>query len=62
MSPATQNSLHEIDINLIEMTLDIMKYVISRITEKNPKLGYFKSEEELRKLVGKTITKEGIGG
>ena len=62
MSPATQNSLHEIDINLIEMTLDIMKYVISRITEKNPKLGYFQPEEILKEKVGTTITKHGIGG
>ncbi|MDO5656151.1 MAG: aminotransferase class V-fold PLP-dependent enzyme [Flavobacteriaceae bacterium] len=62
MTQNSQNSLHEIDINLIEMTLDIMKYVISRITEKNPKLGYFKSEEDLAAMVGKTITKEGIGG
>ena len=62
MSSAKQHRLHDIDINLIEMTLDIMKYVISRITDKNPKLGYFKPEIELAELVGETITKNGIGG
>ncbi|MDO5509423.1 MAG: aminotransferase class V-fold PLP-dependent enzyme [Weeksellaceae bacterium] len=55
-------ALHEIDIHLVEMTLDIMKYVIGRITEKNPQLGYFRSEEELREMVGNTITPHGIGG
>lgn len=54
--------MHDIDIDLIEMSLDIMKYVIHRITEKNPKLGRFKSEAELKALVGETITPEGITG
>ncbi|ANH83964.1 glutamate decarboxylase [Niabella ginsenosidivorans] len=54
--------MHDIDIDLIEMTLDITKYVIHRITEKDRKLGKFKSAEELKALVGATITPEGIGG
>ena len=54
--------MHDIDIDLIEMSLDIMKYVIHRITETNPKLGRFKSEQELKELVGETITAKGIGG
>jgi glutamate/tyrosine decarboxylase-like PLP-dependent enzyme len=54
--------MHDIDIGLVEMSLDIMKYVISRITEKNPKLGKFKTAEELKQLVGETITPEGITG
>ncbi|MFV0305175.1 MAG: pyridoxal phosphate-dependent decarboxylase family protein [Moheibacter sp.] len=57
-----QNKLHKIDIDLIEMTLDIMKYVISRITESDPKLGYFQSEEKLKEKVGEVITEKGIGG
>lgn len=62
MTQKQLHKLHDIDINLIEMTLDIMKYVISRITDTNPDLGYFKTEEELKSLVGETITPEGIGG
>ncbi len=54
--------MHDIDMGLIEMSLDIMKYAISRITEKDPKLGRFKSEAELKSLVGETITPEGITG
>lgn len=62
MEQNTAHALHDIDINFVEMTLDIMKYVINRITERNPELGYFKSEEELKTLVGETITPKGIGG
>ncbi|MFV0606163.1 MAG: pyridoxal phosphate-dependent decarboxylase family protein [Niabella sp.] len=54
--------MHDIDMNLIEMSLDIMKYAIHRITEKNPALGNYKSEAELNALVGQTITPEGITG
>ncbi len=54
--------MHNIDIELIEMTLDVMKYVIHRISSTSPELGGPKKEEELKKLVGETITKEGIGG
>ncbi|MGV4461337.1 pyridoxal phosphate-dependent decarboxylase family protein [Ornithobacterium rhinotracheale] len=57
-----KNSIHDIDIDLIEMTLDVMKYAIARITDTEPHLGQFKSEEKLKELVGETITKDGIGG
>lgn len=35
---------------------------IGAITNTNPELGIPKKEEELKKLVGETITPEGIGG
>ncbi len=54
--------MHEVDIDLIEMTLDVMKYAINRITNTNPPLGKPKSERELRSLVGETVTPKGIGG
>jgi len=54
--------MHNIDIDLVEMTLDVMKYAINRITNTSPSLGQIKSEEELFALVGETITPEGIGG
>lgn len=54
--------MHNIDIHLMEMTLDIMKYAINRISNTAPELGKPKKEEELLELVGETITKEGIGG
>lgn len=54
--------MHEIDIDLIEMTLDVMKYAINRITDMDPHLGKPKSEKELRSLVGETVTPSGIGG
>jgi L-2,4-diaminobutyrate decarboxylase len=54
--------MHEIDIDLIEMTLDVMKYAIQRITDTNPPLGSPKSENELKSLVGETVTPKGIGG
>jgi len=55
-------SMHSVDIELVEMTLDIMKYAVSRISNSNPELGSPKKEELLDKLVGVTITEEGIGG
>lgn len=55
-------SMHSLDIELVEMTLDIMKYSINRISNTSPELGWPKKEEELDELVGKTVTKEGIGG
>ncbi len=54
--------MHNIDIELVEMTLDVMKYAIGRITATSPELGRPKKEEELRKLVGETVTDKGIGG
>jgi len=54
--------MHNIDIGLVEMTLDVMKYAIDRITKTSPELGKPKTAEELKLLVGETITSEGIGG
>ncbi|KKN09762.1 hypothetical protein LCGC14_1043410 [marine sediment metagenome] len=55
-------SMHTIDMDLIEMTLDVMKYAIHRITNSSLEIGSPKKEEELRRLVGETITDTGIGG
>ncbi|WP_242119722.1 pyridoxal phosphate-dependent decarboxylase family protein [Aestuariivivens sediminicola] len=54
--------MHKIDIELIEMTLDVMKYAIERISSTNPKIGKPKKEAALKAMVGETITKKGIGG
>lgn len=54
--------MHNIDIDLVEMTLDVMKYAINRITKTNPELGVPKKAEELKAQVGETITEKGIGG
>lgn len=54
--------MHEVDIDVVEMTLDVMRYAIGRITDRNPELGFPKSEEELKAIVGPTITPQGIGG
>lgn len=55
-------SMHKIDLNLIEMTLDIMKYAIGRISATEHPIGKPKKEAELKNLVGETITAKGIGG
>ena len=49
-------------MDLVEMTLDVMKYTIDRISNVTPELGSPKKEEELLRIVGETITPEGIGG
>ncbi len=54
--------MHSIDIESVEMTLDIMKFAIHRITKTSPELGQPKKEEELKRLVGETINAKGIGG
>ncbi|MGB5172772.1 MAG: aminotransferase class V-fold PLP-dependent enzyme [Eudoraea sp.] len=54
--------MHNVDIGLVEMTLDVMKYAIQRITMVPPDLGKPITEEELKEIVGETITDEGIGG
>ena len=54
--------MHNIDLDLVEMTMDVMKYAIGRITNANPELGFPKKAEELQALVGETITPKGIGG
>ncbi|WP_344789559.1 pyridoxal phosphate-dependent decarboxylase family protein [Postechiella marina] len=54
--------MHKIDMDLVEMTLDVMKYTIDRISSSKIKIGKPKKEEELRELVGETVTEKGIGG
>ena len=54
--------MHKIDIDLVEMTLDVMKYTIDRISNVTPELGTPKKEEELFEMIGETITPTGIGG
>ena len=54
--------MHNVDIDIVEMTLDVMKYAIGRITNTELPLSMPKSESELKSLVGETITPEGIGG
>lgn len=54
--------MHTIDMDLVEMTLDVMKYTIDRISNLTPEMGAPRSEEELLRIVGQTVTPEGIGG
>src|SRR5690625_5260073 len=57
-----RKSMHKLDIDLIEMTMDIMKYVIARVSDPAPRMGYPLKAEELDEMIGETITEEGIGG
>ena len=54
--------MHKIDFELIEMTMDVMKYAIGRISHTKQKIGKPQKAEVLKALVGETITEEGIGG
>ncbi len=54
--------MHNVDIDLVEMSLDVMKFAIGRISDTDPQLGFPKTAAELKELVGETITPEGIGG
>ncbi|MBP6003616.1 MAG: aminotransferase class V-fold PLP-dependent enzyme [Pyrinomonadaceae bacterium] len=54
--------MHNVDIDLVEMSLDVIKYAIGRISDTDPQLGFPKSAQELKSLVGETITPKGIGG
>ena len=54
--------MHKIDIDLVNMTLDVMKYAIDRISVTEPKIGIPQKAEDLKALVGDTITEKGIGG
>ncbi|MEL6389745.1 MAG: aminotransferase class V-fold PLP-dependent enzyme [Bacteroidota bacterium] len=54
--------MHKIDIDSVEMTLDVMKYALNRITHTSPKLGVPMSPADLQERVGETITPDGIGG
>lgn len=49
-------------MDLVEMTLDVMKYTIDRISNVTPELGSPRKEEDLLRIVGETITPQGIGG
>ncbi len=51
-----------IDLDSVEMTFDIMKYVLSRISDTDRKLGKPRSYDQLKKDVGETVTPKGIGG
>ncbi|RSK40554.1 pyridoxal phosphate-dependent decarboxylase family protein [Mangrovimonas spongiae] len=54
--------MHKIDIDLVEMTLDVMKYAIDRISATEHPIGKPKKAEELKNIVGDTVTPKGIGG
>lgn len=54
--------MHNVDIDTVELTLDVMKFAIARITSSEPPLGIPRSESELKDLVGETVIPEGIGG
>ena len=54
--------MHNIDIDMVDMSLDVIKFAINRITRTDPPLGFPKPESELRELVGETVTPKGIGG
>lgn len=55
-------TMHNVDIDIVEMTLDVMKYAIGRITNTDPPLSMPKGEDEIKSLVGETVTPKGIGG
>lgn len=54
--------MHKIDIELIEMTMDVMKYTIDRISSTKHKIGKPQTAEDLKALVGETVTAKGVGG
>ena len=54
--------MHKIDFDLIEMTMDVMKYTIDRISHTKQKIGKPQKAEVLKSLVGETVTEKGIGG
>lgn len=54
--------MHNVDIDLVEMSLDVIKFAIGRISDTDPQLGFPKTASELESLVGETITPKGIGG
>ncbi|GGW70954.1 pyridoxal-dependent decarboxylase-like protein [Winogradskyella epiphytica] len=54
--------MHKIDIELIEMTLDVMKYVIGRVSATEHPIGKPRKEEDLKLAVGETVTPKGVGG
>lgn len=57
-----KKSMHALDMELVEMTMDMMKYSIGRISDTSPEMGYPQKETDLQRMLGQTITEEGIGG
>lgn len=57
-----EKQLHHIDIATIELSLDVLKFALNRITFENPEIGAPITYEDLKAKVGDTITPEGIGG
>jgi glutamate/tyrosine decarboxylase-like PLP-dependent enzyme len=55
-------SMHNVDLDIVEMSLDVIKFAINRITQTDAELGFPRKAEELRELVGETVTPKGIGG
>jgi L-2,4-diaminobutyrate decarboxylase len=54
--------MHNVDIDMVEMSLDVMKFAVKRITDMEPHLGLPRTEADLKSDVGETITPKGIGG
>ncbi len=54
--------MHNVDIDLVEMSLDVIKFAIGRISDTQPQLGFPKTAAELHSIVGETVTRQGIGG
>ena len=54
--------MHNVDLDIVEMSLDVIKFAINQITQTDPALGFPKKAEDLRRIVGETVTPKGIGG
>ncbi len=54
--------MHKVDFDLVELTMDTMKYVINRLSSNKLGIGKPQTAEHLKALVGETITSEGVGG
>lgn len=55
-------SMHKVDFELVELTMDTMKYVINRLSSIKLGIGKPETAEHLKELVGETITDQGVGG
>lgn len=49
-------NMHNVDIDTVELTLDVMKFAISRITNSEPPLGAPRTEGERKAIAGETVT------
>ncbi|MDP8162496.1 aminotransferase class V-fold PLP-dependent enzyme [Pasteurella skyensis] len=54
-------SKYSIDIELMDEMMDVARFAVRRTTSPVRNIGESKSEEDLKALVGETITKDGIG-